>query len=152
MTDNFDLSSYMSPNRVLSFVKTTKEQVIKALIDNINKDMDEDHAESIKAAVFAREKETSTGIGNGVAIPHARIANIKQSMISIARIEEGLDWNAIDKKPVHLVFMIVTSAVEDRKYIRLLSRLMLGLKEESYIKKLIMAPDTDDIYNKLVSK
>ncbi|MCB5234166.1 MAG: PTS sugar transporter subunit IIA [Candidatus Cloacimonetes bacterium] len=152
MTDNFDLSSYMSPNRVLSFVKTTKEQVIKALIDNINKDMDEDHAESIKAAVFAREKETSTGIGNGVAIPHARIANIKQSIISIARIEEGLDWNAIDKKPVHLVFMIVTNAVEDRKYIRLLSRLMLGLKEESYIKKLIMAPDTDDIYNKLVSK
>lgn len=152
MTDNFDLSSYLSPSRVLSFVKATKEQVIKALIENINKDMEEDLSESIKAAIYAREKETSTGIGNGVAIPHARIANIKQSMISIARIEEGLDWNAIDKKPVYLVFMIVTNAVEDRKYIRLLSRLMLGLKEESYIQKLIMAPDTDDIYNKLMSR
>lgn len=152
MIDNFELSSYLSPSRVLSFRKASKDQILKALIENLNKDLDEDHSETLSAAIFAREKETSTGIGNGVAIPHARITNIKESIISIARIEKGIDWNAIDRKPVHLVFMIVTNAVEDRKYIKLLSRLMLGLKDESYIKKLIKAPSSDDIYNKLVNK
>lgn len=152
MIDIFDLSPYLDPKRILSFADANKEQILDALIENLGGIVDNPTQDLIKDAILAREKDTSTGIGNGVAIPHARIDDIDDTIISIARIEEGANWDAIDEKPVHLVFLIITNIKEDRKYIRLLSRLMLRLKEESYVQKLAKAETTEALYQILTGK
>ena len=88
----------------------------------------------------------STGIGYEIAIPHARHKTVKDFVIAIGRKKEGLPYESIDDKPVKLIFMIGASDKQDKDYIRLLSRLVLRLKNPDFLEKVLKAQDPSEIY------
>lgn len=78
-------------------------------------------AGEIAARVIEREKLMSTGIGNYIAIPHARFQGLKKPVIATARSESGVDFNAIDGKNAHLIFMILSPAEDQKSQIQILA-------------------------------
>ncbi len=102
----------------------TKEEVISELIDGFVKSgaLDEDQAAELFGEVLAREEEGTTGIGKGVAMPHARTSNVvDETLIAVGLHEEGVDFEATDGAPVHVVFLIASSDPDE--YLRVAGRI-----------------------------
>jgi mannitol/fructose-specific phosphotransferase system IIA component (Ntr-type) len=93
-------------------------------------------------ALMTRENMGSTGIGKGIAIPHSRTLVADRLTILAARSTDGIDFDAMDGKPVHLVFLILAPPQEkNNQYLPLLGRLVEILREASVRKKLLTATD-----------
>jgi len=150
MLDKLEISSFISPSLVLDLAPLDKSVLLEKMADLIGKNTKVKDPAAMKKAIFLREKTMTTGIGEGIAIPHARTADVEDFVIAFARIKQGMDFEALDNKPVHLVFMIVANVNQDKKYIKLLSRLVLRLKSSSLIEQLMAAEDTDGLYRVLV--
>ena len=89
----------------------------------------------------------STGIGYGIAIPHARHKTVTDFVMVMGRKKEGLEYESIDDKPVKLIIMIGASDNQDKDYIKLLSRLMLRLKNKDFVKNILNADNSKEIYS-----
>jgi len=92
-----------------------------------------------------REAVMSTGIGGGIAIPHTTSSEIGEAAISIARVRAGIDFDSIDGKPVHLIFLIVCSDKLPNLHLKVLARLARLAKHPSFIKNLKKAKSAGDM-------
>jgi len=92
-----------------------------------------------------REKLGSTGIGKGVAIPHGRTTAALEVKIAFGKSEKGLDFNALDKKSVHLIFVVIAPPQdENNRYLPILGKLVEILNESSNRKKLLKAESFEE--------
>lgn len=96
-------------------------------------------------SILEREKIVSTGIGMGVAIPHAKLPDYEDFFISMAILRNGVDWNALDGAPVRLVFMIGGPDDKQTEYLQILSNLTLAIKDEARRKKMLTLNSSEDI-------
>lgn len=99
--------------------------------------------------IMAREVTESTGIGKGIAVPHARVSGMKQLWCALGRVNNGIDFAAIDRKPVHLIFLICYPPTQQTTYLNFIATIAKLLKEESAVKQLLEAPDTEAIHKVL---
>jgi PTS system nitrogen regulatory IIA component len=102
--------------------------------------------EELLQVLLDREKLGSTGIGEGIAIPHGRLKKLKKFFISFGRSAKGVDFDSIDRKPSYLFFLVMApenSAVDNLK---LLSRIVTLLKEPSFKKRLMEAPSQKELF------
>jgi fructose-specific phosphotransferase system IIA component len=141
-----ELSTYLSLERTVDIETIEKDELLNLLIDLIAKSDKVTDAAKMKKAVFAREKTMSTGIGKGIAVPHARTDGVTDFVVAVARVRQGLDFGSDDKLPVKLVFMLVASDKQDKQVIKLLSRLVLRLKNEDFVTELLTADSATEIY------
>ncbi len=88
-------------------------------------------------ALKEREEIMSTGIGLGMAIPHARINAVNKLSFAIGVSGKGIDFDSIDGKPVHLIVLITAREGQHKEYLHLLSRIMTALKNEKVRKNII---------------
>ena len=95
--------------------------------------------------VYKRESDASTGIGNGVAIPHARTKSVDDFICAIGRSSSGIDFSAIDGEPVNIIILMGTPLDRLNKYLKLLAHLSHLLKKPGFIQGLIEAPDPHSI-------
>lgn len=77
--------------------------------------------------IMAREITESTGIGRGIAVPHARVTGMKTLACALGRVPEGLDFMAIDRKPVHLIFLICYPPAEQTTYLTRRGRIIFAI-------------------------
>lgn len=92
-----------------------------------------------------REKLGSTGIGKGVAIPHGRTTAAIELKIAFGKSEKGLDFDAMDKKPVHLIFVVIAPPQdENNRYLPILGKLVEILHESANRKKLLKAESFEE--------
>ncbi len=117
--------------------KVTKYDVLNTLIDALIKNPSIEDPEAFRKAVFDREEITSTGIGGGIAIPHVRMETIKEIVIGVAIVPEGVDFDAIDNQPVYLVVLFATPKSKDKEYLQLVAKVMQALRDESLYQRLI---------------
>ncbi len=82
------------------------------------------------AAILRRENLESTGIGLGVAIPHARTAAVKQTALAFGRSDKGVDFSSLDGKPCHLIFLIAAHEDKKTEYIMTLARVSKLLRKD----------------------
>jgi len=150
MVNTLEVSTYIKPERVITFKNADKKQVIDRLIELIALDPAVIDKQRMQQAIWDREKLLSTDIGEGIAIPHARTDAVKDFIVAMARIEAGIDYSSADAKPVQLVFMIVAGRSQDKAYIKLLSRLLLRMKNTELVKQLLQANDSGELYRILV--
>jgi len=94
-------------------------------------------------AVLAREAIGSTAIGKGVALPHARTDTVAGFALAIGRSENGIDFDAVDGQPVHLVFLMGIPVIEVRSYLKLLAHMNRLFKLNGFIDDLNAASDSE---------
>ncbi len=98
-----------------------------------------------RKAIDAREAESTTGIGEGIAIPHAKTAAVKTPAIAFGRSKSGVDYESLDGKPAHLFFMIAASEGASNEHLETLSKLSTYLIQEAFRKQLLSAPTPEAV-------
>ena len=141
-----NLSDFMHKELMLiDLLSDTKEDIIKELICPIIKTGFTDSEEPLYKAILDREALGSTAIGKGVAIPHAETTSVKEKIIVFGRSKKGIDFNAIDGKPVHLFFMIISPHREISPHLKILARIFRFLKDKTFRDALMNAKSSEDI-------
>lgn len=133
------ISKYMDPTLVTIFNKDvrSREDALQALVDLLDGAGKLHDRDSFYAAIMEREKIVSTGIGMGVAIPHAKLFSYDDFFIAIGVLQRGVDWNALDNTPVRLIFMIGGPDDKQTEYLQILSNLTGAIKDEERRKKIL---------------
>ncbi len=125
---------------------TDKPSVLRELSSVLVKPCQVASVEELLQVLLEREKLGSTGIGEGIAIPHGRLKKLKNFFISFGRSTKGVDFDSIDRNPSRLFFLVMApdnSAVDNLK---LLSRIVALLKDDSFKKRLIEAPSKKELF------
>lgn len=100
----------------------------------------------VVAAAMERERLGSTGVGNGVALPHARIDGIDRVMAAFARLTEPMEFDSVDGRPVDLVAFLVAPADAAGAHLRALARVSRQLRREENRARLRSAPDALSVF------
>jgi PTS system nitrogen regulatory IIA component len=140
-----DLSEHLHPSRVGDLRGTTKDEVLSEMVALVRSSDSVEDPDALLAAVRERERVLSTGIGLGIAIPHAKIPGVARFVVAVGRHKAGIDFDAIDGRPVHLVVLIAGPQDAQDRYLRLLARLSQRLKQEEVRKKILAAPTPAEI-------
>jgi len=103
-------------------------------------------------AIYERESNGSTSIGHGVAIPHARTEQVKEMLLVVGRLTDGVLFEPTDEMPVRLIFLIGTPKKMVTEYLRLVGQLAHHLKDESLRQKLLTATDAEEMIQAFVER
>ncbi|AEP29022.1 PTS IIA-like nitrogen regulatory protein PtsN [Brumicola nitratireducens] len=103
----------------------------------------------VLASMLAREKMGSTGIGNGIAIPHGRIEGIQDIVAIIVTSEEPIQFDAIDDKPVDIFFALLVPSEQTQEHLQTLSSIAQKLSDKNIVKALRNAATRDEIISAL---
>jgi PTS system nitrogen regulatory IIA component len=128
---------YLHPQLVIFLEKNTRDAVVEAMVETLESAGRLQDRDSFYQAIFDREKIVSTGIGMGVAIPHAKLPNYDDFFIAIGILQKGVEWNALDGAPVRLIFMIGGPDDKQTEYLQILSSLTNAIKDEQRRKKML---------------
>jgi len=129
----------LSEKNVLFLASSTRAETIKALIKVAAEDGLITDAKAFEDAVLEREVVISTGVGRGVAVPHAKLASIDQFFISIGIAKDAIEWEAIDGRGVRIVFLIGGPESRQKEYLTILAKLMLVIKNPAIREELLAA-------------
>lgn len=136
----------LSPKNILLELEVDyKFDAINALVDTFVDVIENELLEEIREAIISREKIMSTGIGQGLAIPHGKTDGVTQNYAAFARLKEPIEFNSIDSKPVQLIFLMVSPYSDQRSHIRLLSRVSTLMNYDDFRSNLLIVPNQEDL-------
>ncbi len=107
--------------------------------------------DAIYAALIARENMGSTGVGQGIAVPHARVEGLKRPFALFARLERPIDFESIDGRPVDLVFLLLTPSEAGSDHLAALACVSRRVRDGAVAQKLREAVDARGLYNQLMA-
>lgn len=140
-----DLTEYLSPETVLPRLRgASRKAVLSELADTVARHCKLDAMEVLDK-VMERERLGSTGVGEGVAIPHARVSGLDRICGGFARLESPVDFEAIDEAPCDLIFMLLAPEDVGNDHLRALARVSRVMRQEGLRKKLREAMSVDAI-------
>lgn len=140
------ISEYLEAKFIcLELQAATKEEAIKELADLIKDCPEINDFDQFLKDVFEREGMMSTGIGNNVAVPHARTDAVNKLVIVMGRSHAGIDFEAVDKLPVNLIFLMGTPTKDMGDYLKTLAYLTRVLMKDDFRKQLLDAKSSDEI-------
>ena len=147
-----ELKDYIYEELISLFKSEKKKKILDKLIDLICKNKKLDNKKEIKEAIFHREQLMSTGIGLGIAVPHARIKGVKDLVMAVGICREGIpDYETIDGIPVKIVVLIIAGEGQHKAYIQVLSLIVTKLKKAEIREKIMKSEDEKEIYKILTS-
>ncbi|HEY3448231.1 MAG TPA: PTS sugar transporter subunit IIA [Myxococcales bacterium] len=109
-------------------------------------------AEKLTEVLLDRERLSSTGIGDGVAIPHGKLAGLPGLVAAFGVSREGLDFDAIDGKPTHLFFALLAPENSAGVHLKALARISRLFKNPAFRKAIVEAPDAQGVYDLIASE
>ncbi len=131
------LTNYLKPELVYFLDTQTRDDAIKLISEELARQGKIQDQKEYYNAILEREKIVSTGIGMGVAIPHAKLTTVEDFFIAIGVLSQGVQWNALDGGPVRLIFMIGGPDDKQTAYLQILSSLTMAIKDEERRKKIL---------------
>jgi nitrogen PTS system EIIA component len=141
------LTDLLTSERIkIPLVSSTKDDLLRELVDLAADGVQVKDREEVLRAVIDREEVLSTGIGHGVAIPHGKSASVNNLVLVAGVTPQGVDFEALDGKPVHLFFLLVGPEAAAGQHVKALSRISRLLRRESFRQRLIDAPDAETFY------
>ena len=144
------LSEYLAPDRVVLLEGSTKAEAIEQLADVLMNAGLGVPREKFVEAIWERERLMSTGIGNGLGIPHVRLPDVAEPLAALGINRDGLtDYHSLDGEPIHIVLMIAAPDSRPEVYILLLASISGALKEEDVRRAVINCKDPEEIYRLL---
>jgi nitrogen PTS system EIIA component len=142
-----NISDFLAPADVLiDFRAADKKQLLQELSRHAAhaKKLD---ANEISQAIFKREELGSTGVGGGVAIPHARIANLKDAFGVMVRLRKAINFEAVDRQPVDLVFLLLLPKHAEGTHLNALAAIARRLRETHRVQALRQAREAASLYH-----
>ncbi len=148
----YEIDSYMDSQSICFSKSIRKEALLDELVELSHKNGKISDLEGFRKAIQDREKIISTGIGLGIAVPHAKLNGIEEFFITVGLPEKPLEWEAIDDEPVSFVFMIGGPADRQNDYLGILSKLVLFSKNDARRAALLGAKSPEEVIELFVSK
>jgi len=143
------LGPYLRPGRTVLLTRTAKEDVLEEMFSVICTGPEITDPGAFREAILEREAIMSTGIGQGIAVPHAKIAAVDRLVIAAGVSRDPVEFGSIDNEPVHFVVMIGAPADQQKLYLQCLARVVLVLKNPSVREALLGADDSNAVYDVL---
>lgn len=141
-----DLSAYLDPDRILFFAPgTTKPEALQQLSVRCASCPAVTDTAAFTAAIFERERVSSTGIGNGIAVPHAKLPSVDGFAIAVGISPDGIAFDAKDDQAVTVLVMIAASEHEREGYLKVLATVASTLKQDAVRAALIAASSADEV-------
>ncbi len=103
------------------------------------------HRKAMLDSVMERERKGSTGFGKGVAIPHVKLSGLKKMAAAVGVSERGIDFSALDKQPVYLVFLLVSPANDPEAHLRAMEIIFKNLSQDVFRRLLRQAATTEQV-------
>ncbi len=130
----------------------TKKEVLTELVTALQVGGVISDVKETVAVILEREKLGSTGIGEGIAIPHGKMKGIDRILCAFGRSKEGVDFDAVDNKPVHIFFLLLAPEDSAGLHIQMLSRISRILRDPSFRKHLTEQGDDRGLYADIVKE
>jgi len=141
------IMTFVTEDRVISDLHgADKLSVLRELSRPLVKASGLASAEELAQVLLEREKIESTGIGDGIAIPHGRVRGLKDFVLSFARSTKGIDFDSTDHKPAHLFFLILAPENSATINLELLIRVVTLLRDHSFRKRLMEARSPKELF------
>jgi len=129
----------------LDFTADNKDEAINKFVGSIENCGFIEEPQTIKNALFEREKLGTTGVGGGIAIPHARCGAIKDLVVAFFRSSKGINFSSIDGKPVNLIFMLLAPIAAGGPYLKLLAKISRLLRSDEFRSSLMEAKSSKSV-------
>ncbi len=147
------VSDVIDSDMVLFFEGTSRESLLRSLIEPLlmraGKISD---ADALYEAIMQREKRVSTVIGNGVALPHIKLPCFNDFFIVMGIVKDGVEWDALDGKAVHIVLLVAGPDDKQTKYLQLLSTLVLIVNEREIRDAILHSSSQEEVVKLLLAK
>jgi PTS system nitrogen regulatory IIA component len=130
----------------------TKKEVLAELVGALKHEGLIENEEEVVNVILEREKLGSTGIGDGIAIPHGKLKGIPRIICVFGRSKEGVEFDAVDQKPVHIFFLLLAPENSASLHLKALSRISKLLRDPSFKKRLLDLDEAHDIYRSVVEE
>jgi PTS system nitrogen regulatory IIA component len=141
-----NIADIISKEAVLDNVQATSKRELVQVLSNKIANLSNIDERVVFDAVWERENLGSTGYGDGVAFPHARIEGLEKVSAMFARLDEPVDFDSLDGKPVDLVFLLISPENSGADHLTALASLSRVLKTEGSCEKLRKARSVDELY------
>ena len=129
-----------------------KESVLEELSSFLEHKRAIPNKENLLVSLIEREKLGSTGIGENVAIPHAKINGIDQIITVFGRSKKGIEFESLDKKPVHFIYLVIAPTNSTGQHLKALARISRLLKNPSLREAVLSATEMNQIYSILADE
>lgn len=123
----------------------SKEEIIHALVSALEGLPEIRDLDDVERAVREREAVMSTGVGKGLALPHAKTSAVAGTVAAFAVTRSPVEWGAIDNQPVRLVFLLVGTEAAKSQHIKVLSRVSRLMNREEFRERLLQAESPTDV-------
>ncbi len=146
-----NLSDLISPDTVIpSLASRDKVSVLSELVEPLCRQNPDLESDQLVRVLLEREKLGSTGIGDGIAIPHGKVDKLERLLVSFGRSFEGIDFDSMDDKPAHLFFLLLAPETSAGSHLTALAKLSRLLKNTSVREELMEAEDSAAIHRLIV--
>ncbi|NLS12407.1 PTS IIA-like nitrogen regulatory protein PtsN [Vibrio sp. SM6] len=146
------LSNVLSLDCTKSAVQcTSKKRALEIISKLVAEHTGQDSTELFEC-MLSREKMGSTGIGNGIAIPHARMSSSDHAIAVLLQCESGIEFDAIDNRPVDLLFALLVPESQCKEHLKTLSCMAERLNDKQVLKQLRNAQSDEELYDIMVSQ
>lgn len=145
-----EIEELISPDNVVAQLRaTSKKQALQDLAKRAAR-MTGEPERAIFDVLMEREKLGTTGVGNGIAIPHGKLASLERLYGLFARLEHPIDFDAIDERPVDLIFLLLAPETAGADHLKALARVSRLLRDKSACEKLRGTDDPEALYSLLI--
>lgn len=135
-------STLIPPERIIACSWAGSKRAVLTELAGLLHALDPDQ---VLESIMAREQLGSTGIGHGVAIPHCRLADLASPILALARHPKGVDFEAIDNKPAHIIVMLLVPDDTQTSHLELLARLARLLQRDTFRQRLMASKQAAEL-------
>ena len=145
------LADILRESSVIADIKgVTKREILFEMVETLKNAKLIDDVDSVVDIIMEREKLGSTGIGDGVAIPHGKMKKLNTILCVAGRSKEGVNFDAVDRQPVHIFFLVLAPEDSASMHLKVLSRISKVLRDQSFRKKILKLTDAHEIYSNII--
>jgi PTS system nitrogen regulatory IIA component len=145
------LADILKESCVIADIKgVTKKEILFEMVETLKKAKLIDDIDSVVEIIMERERLGSTGIGDGVAIPHGKMKKLNTILCAAARSKEGVNFDAVDRQPVHIFFLVLAPEDSASLHLKVLSRISKVLRDQSFRKQILKLANAHEIYTNIV--
>ena len=140
------IAEMLEPKSVVATLEARgKREVLEELATAVAGAHKELNHSEVLTTLLEREKLGSTGVGDGIAIPHGKIPGLSQIIVGFGRSPEGIDFDAIDGRPVRLFFLLLAPEDSPGTHLKALARISRLLKDHAFRERLLKSSSTDQL-------